>query len=794
MFLPGSSCLLRVLRDQKVLESRTHFQAETRNLKTQYGETLVESEKALIFALCLIGCLAALFAWKTARDLRPMPATLLFGDSEVRKPQLVDRSGLSALSISYQNRWSVQTVPLHEIPALLRNAFIESEDRRFLSHGGVDWLARVHALAQDLRAMKGVRGASTITEQVVRMLHPRPRTVWSRWLEGIEAGRLEKRFSKSEILEFYLNQVPYGHQRRGVVEAARFYFDRDPATLNVKESLALAVLVRAPSGLDPKQRHKSLERRLSKLAAHMRDKGLLSEAQYRAALSEGFEFAHSRRVIEAPQFVQYVFNNAGAEVLNSSGRITTSLDGRIQEKVRQILWNRLEALRSSDVGDGAALVVDNRTGEVLAWVSETLSAGESQGWVDAVTVRRQPGSTLKPFLYALAMEMGWTAATLIEDSPLAEAAGSGLHSFHNYSRTYYGPLRLRVALGNSLNTPAIRTIQFTGTERFLLWLRSLGMSGLDKPADFYGHGLALGDGEVSLFELVQAYSALARHGAFLPLRTLSERHLPAGELTQVIGPATAAIIGDILSDPQARRLEFGEGHLLRFPVQTAVKTGTSTDHRDCWAVGFSDRYTAGVWMGNLDHRPTRGLTGAIGPALVLRAIFAELNREGETGPLSTGPSWAGRGLQTLGICAVSGMLAGPGCPRVDEKFEPPKVPVEVCTLHSIGADIPVSKESTTLRKSPSSCESVKMLQPTPGLRIAVDPRIPAELQAFAFRIPKKINPARVEWVLNGKPAGQTGKGEHQFLWPLSRGEYIAQARVWCSGQSRPVETPRWRSW
>ena len=213
-------------------------------------------------------------------------------------------------------------------------------------------------------------------------------------------------------------------------------------------------------------------------------------------------------------------NTTGAEVLNSSGRITTSLDGRVQEKVRQILWNRLEALRSSDVGDGAALVVDNRTGEVLAWVSESLSAGESQGWVDAVTVRRQPGSTLKPFLYALAMEMGWTAATLIEDSPLAEAAGSGLHSFHNYSRTYYGPLRLRVALGNSLNTPAIRTIQFTGTERFLQWLRSLGISGLNKSAEFYGHGLALGDGEVSLFELVQAYSVLARHGAFLPLRTL----------------------------------------------------------------------------------------------------------------------------------------------------------------------------------------------------------------------------------------------------------------------------------
>ncbi len=368
--------------------------------------------KFVAWFLCLIGGMSVFLALKTARDLQTLPTALLVRDSEIRKPQLLDRIG-NPLSISYQNRWSVQTVALQEIPPLLRTAFIESEDRRFLSHSGVDWAARVHALAQNLRAMKGVRGASTITEQVVRMLHPRPRTIWSRWLEGIEATRLENSVSKSELLEFYMNQVPYGHQRRGIVEAARFYFDRDPATLNVKESLALAVLVRAPSGLDPKQRQKALERRLSKLAAHLRDKGLLSAIQYRAALSEGFEFAHSRRIIEAPQFVQYVLNTTGAEELNSSGRITTSLDGRVQEKVRQILWTRLEALRSSDVGDGAALVVDNQTGEVLAWVSESLSAGESQGWVDAVMVRRQPGSALKPFLYALAMEMGWTAATII---------------------------------------------------------------------------------------------------------------------------------------------------------------------------------------------------------------------------------------------------------------------------------------------------------------------------------------------------------------------------------------------
>jgi len=214
-------------------------------------------------------------------------------------------------------------------------------------------------------------------------------------------------------------------------------------------------------------------------------------------------------------------------------------------------------------------------------------------------------------------------------------------------------------------------------------------------------------------------------------------------------------------------------------------------------------------MGNLDQRPTRGITGAIGPALVLRAIFAELNRDAETGPF---PSCSG--LQSVSICAVSGMLAGPDCPRMDEKFEPGKVPVEVCSLHSIRAvnsdvgpeSVPASPRSSIISSSltPATgleiagpglagsrhpASGIQLLQPTPGLQIAMDPRIPAELQAFAFRISKNIKPARVQWVLNGKPAGETGKDEHQFLWPLSRGEYIVRARVWRGGESEPVETP-----
>lgn len=796
---------------------------------------IIFSRASLAFVL-ILGSSLLLLGVKTFHDLRPLPASLLPDASEVSKPQVFDRNSIP-LSVTYQNRWNAEFIPLHDIPALVQNAFVQSEDRRFYRHSGVDWLARFHALAQNIRALRSVRGASTITEQVVRMLHPRPRTVWSRWLEGMEAAQLEALFSKSEILEFYLNQVPYGHQRRGVTQAARFYFDRDPDTLSPKESLALAVLVRAPSSLDPRQKPQSLERPIARLANHLLDRKLLNEDQYLNALQPGFKFARSNRLIEAPHFVRHVLETSGngssamepgtksllppfrkgecsegapsesppllkggrgdfgvdANPLakptryNSGGRLDTTLDGHLQQITRKVLNSRLTALKSSEVGNGAILVVDHVKDEVLAWVSGDSREGDADEWIDAVTAPRQPGSTLKPFLYALAMEMGWTPATIIEDAPMVQPVGSGLHNFHNYSRVYYGPLRLRDALGNSLNTPAIRTIQFTGTERFLERLHLLGITGLDRSSDYYGQGLALGDGEVSLFELVRAYCVLARGGEFRELRLLSEGNEPSGGARTVIDEKTASLITDILCDPQSRRLEFGEGHLFRFPVRTAIKTGTSTDHKDSWAIGFTDRHTVGVWMGNLDRRPTRGITGAIGPALVLRAVFAELNRYREPMQIH-----ASDDLKRVSICSLTGLLAGSRCPRMDELFEPDKMPLDICLGHdnnrqplSVAAD----KSTSDGAAMPSRLEKICLVQPTPNLQLAIDPRIPRDLQAFALKITGDPEIRKVEWIVDDNIAGTTGARENKYLWPLGQGSHTAKARIWKGADPDPTETP-----
>jgi penicillin-binding protein 1C len=688
--------------------------------------------------------------WKTFTGLAPPPETLSLADTTVRKVQILDRHA-TPLSITYQNDWNIHdVVPLHEIPEILQQIFILAEDKRFYEHNGPDWQARWHAIWQNIRALRLVRGASTISEQTVRILHPRPRTFWSRWLEGFEATRLEARFSKADILEFYLNQVPYASQRRGIVQAARYYFDRDLDTLNIKEMMALAVLIRSPSRLDLRRGTTEIEAPIARLAERLLALGIITEADYQTM---PLHLHDSQLPVQATHFVNYMLQTA--QHLQSKGRLHTTLDASIQSTVQKILEQRVQDLRSKNVNNGAVLVVDHQTQEVLAWVC-------TGSQIDAITTPRQPGSTLKPFLYALALEKGWTAATLIDDTPLAEAVGTGMHSFRNYSRHYYGPLRLRDALGNSLNIPAIRTIQFVGTEPFLQRLRQLGLSSLTAHPDYYGDGLALGNGGVTLFELVQAYTSLANQGRFHPLKVLS--NAPSASKLQIFSPEVTSIIADILSDPDARSNEFGRGTLLRFPIQTAVKTGTSTDYRDAWAVGFNHRYTVGIWLGNLDQQPMSHVSGASGPALVLRAVFAELNRYEETQPLYLSPQ-----LLKVNICRSTGQRATGDCPSRVEWF-------------IAGTEPGPSK---AIERKP-----LRLRQPTHGLQLAMDPRIPDEYEAFALRLSDTpLEADLIEWLIDGEVIGTTFPEERQFLWPVERGTHLAQARVWLRSSEKPLATP-----
>ena len=661
--------------------------------------------------------LLVILAVATYAELQPF-SDMNIVKSDIQTAQVVDRHNVP-LSVTYQNRWnSYDYVPLHKIPEALTRAFTLSEDRHFYEHGGIDWAARAKAVWDTIRYQRASRGASTLSEQVVRMLHPRPRTLWSKWIETIEVFELERQFNKSQILEFYLNEVPYASNRRGVVQGARHYFNRDMDTLSLKEMLALVVLARAPSRYDLYKNTAGIETPIERLAQRMREEGFIGEVD----LSQKLELAKSTDPVNASHFVTYVRNASPATV---GSKIHTTLDSQLQAKVQGLLDQRVKSLQAKNLHNGAVLVMDHQTGEILAWVvaganrdPKVLVVPADQ--IDAVTTLRQPGSSMKPFLYALALDAGWTDQTIIEDSPLAKTIGDGYHQFANYSHKYYGKITLRQALGNSLNIPALRTIQFTGVGPYLNTLRSLGFSSLKESKDFYEEGLALGTGEVTLLELVQAYSALAQQGFFRP--TLFVRSNSSSVGRRVFSENTSAIIGDILSDAKARQLEFGQNSVQNLPVQTAVKTGTSSDYHDAWAIGYNYRYVVGVWMGNLDRTPTEGVSGALGPALTLRSIFGELTRY----------------EVTQGLTVPSTVVPAQ------------EAPGEAAGIQS--ADI-----------------AYKIAFPISGMQIAIDPRVPHANQKLPLRMTGLKTGDKVAWLIDGQVA------EHS--WQLKAGEHAVSAVV-----------------
>ncbi len=741
-----------------------------------------KSYKAAVIILTVVSVFIFTLISLTFMAMRPLPQGNLVPASDMpqQRYKLVDRN-MIPLSMTYEDRWNItDRVQLYKVPELLRQAFISAEDKRFNQHHGVDWNARAHALIQNIRNMRAVRGASTITEQVVRMLHPRPRTVWSRWIEGFEAAELERKFSKSEILEFYLNQVPYASNRTGIVQAARHYFSRDIDTLSPREMLTLATLVRSPSRFDLYKSKDKISPAVTRLADRMLEQCLVSHHIYEDILSDAIHPTKPNLTVRADHFIRHVLNSDNLRP--NLGLIETTLDSGLQRRVQQILEQRIKKLKDRKVSDGAVLIADLSKGHILSWVNAGARGRmteESQGsHIDMITTPRQPGSTLKPLLYAMALDSGWTAATIIDDSPLSKAVGTGLHEFHNYSRKNYGHLRLRDVLGNSLNIPAIKTIKAMGTERFLDLLHSMNFMSLDKPSTHYGEGLALGNGEVTLLELVSAYATLARGGIYRPLITTPQSPKEAGK--SIFSAYTSQIMGHILSDPEARRLEFGSGNLLRFPLQTAVKTGTSSDYRDAWTVGYSSRYVVGVWLGNSDLSSMQNITGSVGPAVIVRSIFNELDRHEDSKPL-----YMSSNIVQLSICRKTGLLQTPDCPSQDEYFAPGTEPTKPCTVHS----------KTTI-VSTESKETISIKQPSPGLRLARDPRIPDELERFEFILDgvhiEGRHLIKVQWIVDDRMVGTSEDMNGSYKWKLTPGAHTVYAKIYTNSSTLYKETKQTR--
>ncbi len=692
---------------------------------------------------------ALLLGVATWRSRMHLPASLRPPATAVA-PQFLAADG-TPLSYSYRGALNANaTLALWQVPPLLREAFVDSEDKRYWQHGGADWIARFDALWDNLRAGHVVRGASTIGEQVVRILHPRPRGYWSHWVAGFDAARLLRRFGHAQVLEFYLNQVPYGARRRGVVQAARYYFGRDPGALDPAEQLALAVLVRSPMRYDPRRHPRALRRAVEQLAGRMRAAGVLSAVQAEALRRAPITPGRQSLALDAGAFVAHAAARAAARGRDAPVQRTT-LDAPLQRFVQGALSRRRHLLAARGVANAAALVVDNRNGAVLAWA---VAPQQGAFALDPVLSPRQPGSTLKPFVYGLAMQhLGWQPDTVLLDTPLAETVGPGVHRYRNYSGRHYGRVSLRYALANSLNIPAVRTAQAVGIVPIVRLLQELGFRSLRQSADYYGPAIVLGDGAVSLYELVQGYATLARHGRWLPLHVLAGLPRPRG--LPLLSPEVSSVLASILSDPDARAAEFGADSVLDLPYPTAVKTGTSSDYRDLWSVGFDRRYTVGVWMGRLGGGSTDGLTGSSGPAPVLRDIFARLRRDAPYAGL-----WQDARLRLRPTCE---WIGPPPCVRREDWRLP-------------GPSAPAAAPAPTL----------VIARPLPGETLALDPRLPRQAQVYRFALDTGGRALRrVDWLLDGR---ELAGGDVDFLdWRISAGAHRLRARVWLRGAGAPSQ-------
>ncbi len=770
---------------------------------------------AIRFALLAAAASAAtaLAGWFALPYVAPLPPGLLDLSREV-STRVTDREGGILHELLSQEGTRLYWVPLAEMSREVRASFVFKEDRRFFRHPGVDPLALARAAGQDLAEGRVVSGGSTITMQLARdLLGDRPRDLSSKLAEGLLALRLDRQLSKEDILEQYLNRVPFAGGVRGVERAAQAYFRKGASQLSLGEAAFLAVIPRAPGVLDPYGDPEEIRLRARALLARMEKAGAITPETAEMARAEPLRVRERRAPFRAPHLVQYLDRQQWGF---TPSLLATTIDPRLQEEAEAALKVEIADLAGRGVKNGAVVVMENATGRVLAFVGSTAFFDESvQGQNNGVLALRQPGSALKPFTYALALSQGMTLAELVPDVEAHFPAGDGIYSPKNFSGRYYGPVRAREALANSLNVSAVKVAQKVGIRRLLPFLREAGLASLDHDPDHYGLGLTLGNGEVSLFELTAAYASFARGGLTISPALLAEvRDEKGGPVLlpppppgrTLLTPQVACLVGDVLSDENARMMSFGVLTPLNFPYRVAVKTGTSRNFTDNWCVGFTRELTVGVWVGNFDSTPMKGISGITGAGPVFHRVMAAA-MEGRDTRWFDSPE----GVMRSAVCTLSGKLPTEACRgTIDELFLEGNLPRERCDYHRLvtvdarngmladgsippehrrrerfavfpvcyaewaraeGVPSPPSSFSPFCASSPRpAAQRLALLYPRAGERFILDDSIPLRYQTVLPRLDADEPMAEVEWYLDGILLGESPV-QSPLRLPLSAGRH-----------------------
>jgi penicillin-binding protein 1C len=681
--------------------------------------------RILLASFALLAAAAIAIAWpEHAPDFADVRADFTPSDAF-----MLDRDGavLDTARVNFDVRrfdWQ----PLESISPALIAAVVRGEDARFWEHGGIDWRSVIGS-ARD-RFLRGRhRGASTITMQVASLLQSQPhsraglRAWWYKRNQARLALAIEGRWTKEQILEAYLNLVSFRGELQGIGATAHLLAGKVPSGLSLPESLVIAALLPEPNGAPDRIAARACSRALAaKMVAGCDE----LTATATLLLTHGVDAPPRPKM--APQLANALLRTAGE-------RVQTTLDASLQLLARDTLTRQLSSLAASNVRDGAVLVADNATGDVLAYVGSAGPSSRSRE-VDGVRALRQAGSTLKPFLYELALERGYlTAASLLKDSPVHLDTATGAYIPQDYDKDFKGLVSVRTALGSSLNIPAVRALVLVGVEPFRDRLHELGYEEIKEGGDFYGYSLALGSAEVTLWQQAQAYRALAAGGKWSPLRVRVDA--PAQAQTSLLPADATFIVSDILGDPAARALTFGIDNHLNTPFWSAAKTGTSKDMRDNWCVGFSSRYTVAVWVGNFEGDAMHDVSGVTGAAPVWREIMSALHQN----------------LASVAPQPPAGVVAAA------TKFEPA---VEPRRREWFLAERQEQGAVTITR----AAQIARIVTPANGMVIASDPDIPPSHQKVL--ITAEGATAQMQLTLNGEKLASAGKS---VLWTPQPGAH-----------------------
>lgn len=725
-------------------------------------------------AACLAGA-ASVFAtlFVIALWSAPLPSSLWSGPTA--SLYLLDRAGRPIVELPSSSARSQRPVALSEMGEWLPRMAVALEDRRFYTHRGCDFVSAVGAALRNAREGRIVGGASTITEQLVKLASGRTGRSWrAKASETFAAIKLERYWSKERILTEYLNRSEYGNRLAGPEAAAQWYFGKPAKELGLAEAAYLCGLPQAPSRFNPWRYPAAAEQRYRRVLLQLRKCGIVTQEQAVRLAERPPHPGRFQPPNEAPHYVQALLKS----LPSVSGILKTTLDLTLQHTAEEMVRNHLRTLNRNDVRGAAMVVLDNSTGAVRALVG---SPDFAVSQVNAALVPHSCGSTLKPFIYMDGIERQiFTAATLLPDTPDAIRDTYGDYDPQNYNGRYLGPVRVREALACSLNVPAVVALSQVGARRAFVDLQQWGFQ-LPRGLDEYGAGFILGNAEVRLLDLTAAYAGIARGGVSVrPVFIAGQRR--NGQ--RLVSAEAAGIVTDILCDNDARARSFGFHSPLALERRTAVKTGTSSGFRDAWTVGFNGTHTVGVWVGNPDGRPMREMLSIRAASPLWAGMMERL--------LQTDPPVAelqeNDRVTEREICKLSGLLPiAQSSGRQKEWFlagtEPENDASGFFATGTDGVTHPLlpsdyaiwcrSNSNTIGAVSPSD-ERLAVSQPVDSAVYSVDEALPASQQMVELQCKGGLGKA-VRWYVNGTLINSRKDG--RVYWQLERGTWQIAARA-----------------